>query len=248
MIEYGEGKQRKNIITSLNYKYVELGAEAPWFQGLLVGVIIAIFSPLVVKLLWDRHVRPNLSIDTEVVVSRFHLNNTDGKKIEYYSNRVIVVNNGKTSARECKAFLLSENNMDRIAWLIPYKDAGYTNNLNAHDKEFLDVCAVSYDKSKRVATTERGYGEEERDARPLNSETKRLKLKVSAANTAPAEVEIYFVSEVKDDHILIKLHAIQKPSTAAKIKKWIYERGLRANRVDQRQGSTLENGEPKKQE
>jgi hypothetical protein len=200
-----------------------LGAEAPWYWGLLTGIMIGlatgILSPLSVKWFWDKHVRPNLSIDTTVVISKFHLNDTDGKKVEYYSNRVIVVNNGKTSARECKAFLLSENNMERIAWLIPYKDAGYTNNLNAHDKEFLDVCAVSYDKSKRVATTERGYGKEEKDARPLNSDTKSLKLKVSAANAEPAEVEIHFVSEVKDDYILIKLHAIQKPSTAAKIKK-----------------------------
>jgi hypothetical protein len=211
-----------------------LGAEAPWYQGLLIGVIIGlatgIASPLIVKLSWDRHVRPNLSIDTKVVVRSFHLKDNNGKKIVYHSNRVIVVNNGKTSARECKAFLLSENNMERIAWLIPYKDAGYTNNLNAHDKEYVDVCAVSDDKSKRVATTERGYGEEEKDTRPLNPDTKSLKLKVSAANAASAEVEIHFLTEIRNDHVLIKLHTTQEPVTAARIRKWICDCVLKANR------------------
>jgi hypothetical protein len=210
----------------------------PWFQGLLVGVIIAIVSPLIVKLLWDRHVRPNLSIDTDVVVKIFHLKDTNGKRIAYHSNRVKVVNNGKTSARECKAFLLSDNNMERIAWLIPYKDAGYTNNLNAHDKEYVDVCAVSDDKSKRIATTERGYGEEEKDARSLSSDTNSIKLKISASNAAPAEVELHFASEVKDDHKLIKVNTIHKPSTATNIKKWIRNCVLKVNSVDQHQGST----------
>lgn len=219
-----------------------MGAETPWYEsqvvGVMVGFVAGIISSLFVNWWWNRHLRPDLSIETKVVVSYFHLKDSNDKPIKYHSNRVKVVNNGRTSARECKAFLLSDNRMERVAWLIPYKDAGYTNNLNAHDKEYVDVCAVVDVGNNRIATTERGYGKKVSDARPLSLDTRRRILRISAANATPREAELLFTSEVRDDHILIEVQSIQKPSTATNIKKWIRNRVLKVNSVDQHQGST----------
>ncbi len=40
-----------------------------------------------------------------------------------------------------------------VAWMIPYKNDGYT--LNAYDTEYVDLCA-SRGGSKCIATTEHG--------------------------------------------------------------------------------------------
>lgn len=97
--------------------------------------------------------------------------------------------------------------MERIAWMIPYRNDGYTNNLNAFDGEYLDVCAINEDGNKIIATTERGYEEKEDSARYLDRKTKDMKLRISAANAKPTEAYVHFIEN--KDHKILELHGIQ---------------------------------------
>jgi hypothetical protein len=197
-----------------------MSIQEPWYEsqliGFIVGSLLAFFSPLFVNWIWSRYLRPNLVIE-DIVVRGFHLKDANNDRVTYYSNRVRIANNGRTAARECKAFLLINESMERVAWMIPYRNDGYTNNLNAFDSEYLDVCAINDDGSKIIATTEHGYEDKEDSARHLDRKTKDMKLRISAANAKPTEAYVHFIEN--KDHKILELHRIQKDPWLSRVKR-----------------------------
>ena len=64
-----------------------------------------------------------------------------------------------------KATLVKDNDDVRVGWLIPKEDLTVT--LNAHDTEYVDLCAfgIVSNSVTRIFTTERGYGKQQSDGR-----------------------------------------------------------------------------------
>lgn len=100
--------------------------------------------------------------------------------IRYIGTRIKVKNDGSSTAEGCKATLITHETELRVGWMIPYQDCTVT--INAHDVEYLDLCAISEDDTNRVCTTERGYGDYVHSGRRLNGSVIDAKLKVSAKN------------------------------------------------------------------
>jgi hypothetical protein len=79
--------------------------------------------------------------------------------------------------------------------MIPEQDCTVT--INAHDVEYIDLCAISEDNTNRVCTTERGYGDHVDSGRRLNGGLIDAKLKVSAKNAKQC-VKSIRISNVRD--------------------------------------------------
>ena len=113
--------------------------------------------------------------------------------IKYAGTRI--KNNGSSAADGCKATLITGETELRVGWMIPEQDCTVT--INAHDVEYIDLCAISEDNTNRVCTTERGYGGYVDTGRHLNGGVIDAKLKVSATNAKQC-VKSIRISNVPD--------------------------------------------------
>ena len=102
---------------------------------------------------------------------------------------------GRSAAEGCKATLITDETEFRVGWMIPEQNCTVT--INAHDVEYLDLCAISEDGTNRVCTTERGYGDYVDSGRRLNGGVVNAKLKVSAKNAKQCVKNIR-ISNVSD--------------------------------------------------
>jgi hypothetical protein len=153
-------------------------------QGTIIGGIIGFGSGIGVDLIktWIR--RPKISISEqtlEVDIEPW----PQITKESWTSTRIKVENNGSTAAEDCKAYLITERGEFRIAWVIAKDDR--TVIINAHDAEYIDLCAIRQITSDstttyyRIFTTERGYGSSIQECRIFEGDI-NAKLKVSAKN------------------------------------------------------------------
>lgn len=76
----------------------------------------------------------------------------DYSYISYIGTRIKVKNGGRSAAEGCKATLITDETEFRVGWMIPEQNRAVT--INAHDVEYLDLCAISEDGTDRVFTTE----------------------------------------------------------------------------------------------
>ncbi len=142
---------------TLPFRYV-LPIQAPIFTaigGLLFSVPIAYF--------WRVYTEPVLQIKEEVeqrgiTVERikfgFAGDGEEHKRWKYIANRIIVENNGRSAAKNCKAWILTEKSKERVCWTVPKERPNAT--INVKDAERLDFCAYyqegpeSYDDRRAV--------------------------------------------------------------------------------------------------
>jgi hypothetical protein len=159
-------------------------------QGAIVGGILGFASSIGVDYLKNWLNRPRISIDKKIYLAEFedpNLARALNESTDFTGIRIKIKNDGKKAAEECKATLVKDNAEFRVGWLIPREDLTVT--LNAHDTEYLDLCAfgnVKKDSWRRIFTTERGYGKDQSDGRDLDewskNESIQAKLKISSKN------------------------------------------------------------------
>src|SRR5215207_644065 len=90
--------------------------------------------------------------------------------VEFIATRIRVRNSGNTAAENCKTSIVMGANEFRVGWMLPKEDLTVT--INAHDSEYIDLCATStgvddQGRPRRLMTTERGYGKSQQQARLL---------------------------------------------------------------------------------
>lgn len=154
-------------------------------QGTIIGGIIGFGSAIGTDIIKRWLTRPKISISqhtTEVSIVPWPQITSES----WIATRIKVENNGNTAADDCKAYLITDNDEFRVAWMIPKDDR--TVIINAHDVEYIDLCAFrktnpsSNTHYDRIFATERGYGDMITEARKLEGVSMNAKLKVSAKN------------------------------------------------------------------
>ena len=180
-------------------------------MGVIVGGILGFLSGVGVDLVKRWLTRRKIIIDEDTTEFDFYLKKLEILSIvrdplipvieppysfiRYIGTRIKVKNDGSSAAEGCKATLITHETELRVGWMIPYQDCTVT--INAHDVEYLDLCAISEDDTNRVCTTERGYGDYVHSGRRLNGSVIDAKLKVSAKNAKQC-VKIVRIFNVRD--------------------------------------------------
>ena len=126
--------------------------------GVIVGGVIGFLSAVGSQIIWNWYTRPIISIERGVTIRTFDLQTEHAPASrEYYANRVKVWNKGQTAARNCKVYIVSGGDQERVSWMIR-SGRRHTVTLNAGDFEYIDLCAISVDGSRRIASTEYEWG------------------------------------------------------------------------------------------
>jgi hypothetical protein len=110
-------------------------------------LIVAIGSFLFgipIKLFLDKYSEPILRIETEPECRNFHIGGEGWGKCEYKGVRVVVKNTGRSSAKNCKGWIVYKNensdkeeSKEQVSWV----GGEGTGTINVGDSERLDFCA-----------------------------------------------------------------------------------------------------------
>jgi hypothetical protein len=145
---------------------INMGVEA--FNPVITvvaGGIIGGISLFVGHIALDKYRMPHLSVDTERLLepSTIDLYLCDIKspyfpaelrevsrnlKVSYNVNRVTIKNDRRYAAENCKGMLKINNREEKISWHIPTET--YKMTVNGDSEEYLDVCAVIAEDSKKA--------------------------------------------------------------------------------------------------
>lgn len=124
------------------------------------------------------------------------------EEVSYLANRITVKNTGKSAARDCKAYIDLEESTQRVAWILPDKNSGFTIIINVEDKEFLDLCAIRETNEYRIIPPEQGYvfRDEVDYVTMLTSDqgVGELTLRITSSNAKPIERKVKLHNRV--DH------------------------------------------------
>jgi len=116
------------------------------------------------------------------------------EEVSYLANRITVKNTGKSAARDCKAYIDLEESTQRVVWLLPDKNSGFTIIINAEDKEFVDLCAIRETNEYRIIPPEQGYvfEDEVNYVTMLTSDqgVVELTLRITSSNAKPIERKV----------------------------------------------------------
>jgi hypothetical protein len=159
-----------------------------------IGFGSTVLAAIVIKILINRYMQPLLGIDGDdaIIVREFQLH-SHGEKghLTYLANRISVRNTGRSSAKDCKAYIDYGNDSQRVAWLTPDKNKDYTITLNVQDRGFVDLCAIGRENLIRIIPPEQGYMNEydTEYATRLSSSIGKIDmtLRISCANAKPTE-------------------------------------------------------------
>ena len=68
-------------------------------------------------------------------------------------------------------------------------------------QEYIDLCAISLEDNKwtRIFTTERGYGDNQKDGRQFGNELIKATIKISSKNSKVAKKDIWIFSKPNSD-------------------------------------------------
>ena len=169
------------------------------FYGELHPVIAAIGGLLFsipIKHFWQSYMKPVIGIKKEIEPRSFHPFG-GGSTLEYICNRIIVENTGRTAAKNCKGYIVTDTGKERICWTVPAERPDAT--INAKDEERLDFCAFLNPESykagvateappKIIRPTEEGW---EGLLRNL-SELMECEVLITAENADPVSKKIRF--------------------------------------------------------
>jgi hypothetical protein len=168
-------------------------------QGIVSALLVGVIVGVLVKYLLDWYYRPRLLIDGDdaIIIKQIYLNGSDNKPILVTANRIRVSNEGRSAARDCKAYAdygeyNGEYNIQRISWMMANRNSGYTVILNVKDKEFIDLCGLPEDGKGVIVPPEHGYSTDINSCSRLAGDT-NITIRITASNAKPTErrVKIY---------------------------------------------------------
>lgn len=176
-----------------------------WIK-VLVTLIIAIVSPIIAFVLGYWSVRsferwklnltqPVIKIQDDVLPIGFHINGTP-----FTANRLIIINTGGSGAKDCKVYFRLEksNEIRRTGWLLPDDNTARTVTLNVNMPEYVDLCAISNDRSYLALTNERGF-KGKPDVFP-NTGDMEATVTVASSNAQPAQRRIILHATPLNSH------------------------------------------------
>ena len=156
---------------------------------LLITFVLGIVSVMIARRWEIKYLQPKIEIRKHVVTKRIHLKDQDGQYVAFWANRITVINNGRTGAKDCKAYIEIDNNIERVGWMLPDSNIPYSVTLNVGIPEYVDLCAVeACGRRIRVVTTEHGYGKETiKSCRPFDRpDGQVITIRVASSNAKPA--------------------------------------------------------------
>ncbi len=161
-----------------------------WYSiGLDLRAIGIILLVLAGKLIYDHLKRPSLKIAKTSEIVTITLDNIN-QYLQYYVNRIIVRNTGRTAAKSCKGYLIFEGRKERVCWMIPDSRPMITIHPKGGEEK-LDFCAIQ-NKIGLFPTvlfpTENGNWDR---SRHLFGDEK-VKVQITAENARPVSRWIHF--------------------------------------------------------
>jgi hypothetical protein len=121
------------IIGGLGISFLQFGELNPTIAaigGLLFSIPIQFF--------WLAYTSPILIIKrVEHVI--IDLQDYSDRQWKYVAYRIIIQNEGRSAAKNCKGYIIEGERKERICWTIPKERPNAT--INAKDNERLDFCA-----------------------------------------------------------------------------------------------------------
>ncbi len=197
------------IIVALAISYLYFGELNP-----VIAAVGGLLFSIPIRFFWLSFTGPILKINERVERRIFHLGE---RKWEYVANRVIVENTGKSAARNCKGYIVTEEGKERVCWTVPKECPNAT--INAKDEERLDFCAF-YEKGPPrhgpivvgkeqekvpiiIAPTEEGWPGNPSDCRRLN-DLEKCKVLITADNAELVDASIRF--NIKEKRIEINVN------------------------------------------
>jgi len=196
------------IIVALVTSYFYFGELNP-----VIAAVGGLLFSIPVRFFWLSFTSPILKINERVERRIFHLG---GCKWEYVANRIIVENTGKSAARNCKGYIVTEEGKERVCWTVPKERPNAT--INAKDEERLDFCAFFENGPARhgpivvgkeqekvpiiIAPTEEGWPQNPSDCRRLDG-LEKCKVLITADNAEPVDANIRF--RIKEKRIEINI-------------------------------------------
>lgn len=159
------------------------------YPDVFIGFALGIVSALVTNLGIERYHRPQIKIENEETEREIYLIDDSGAKIRFIAHRIIVKNCGKTAADGCKAYtLISENDVERAAWIRPNDHLVYTVTLNVDDIEYLDLYAMTEDGRMCVISLEFGYSKGTiASCRKVDPRIGEIPIRITSKNAKPSE-------------------------------------------------------------
>lgn len=166
------------------------------FNPIIAAVGALLFS-IPIRFFWSSYMSPILIVKNDIEVVNF----TIGENWKLKVNRIIIQNRGKSSARNCKGYIVINKNKKRVCWTIPKERPNAT--INAKDEEKLDFCAyleegqfheISGDQReipRIIAPTEEKWPENPFDCRNLDG-IEKCEILVTANNAEPVKAKIIF--------------------------------------------------------
>ncbi|MBI5206730.1 MAG: hypothetical protein HY934_02955 [Candidatus Firestonebacteria bacterium] len=160
----------------------------------LISAIVALLTSIPFNLFWQTYNSPVLIIEKKPECRT--MNTDNGYK--YECNRIIVKNIGKTAAKNCKGYIVIENNKERVCWTISKERPNAI--INSKDNEKLDFCAFLIKKGHPddeklfdlIAPTENGWNMQiPQENRPIENINECCVL-VTTENAEPIEAIIKF--------------------------------------------------------
>jgi hypothetical protein len=196
------------IIVALVASYFYFGELNP-----VIAAVGGLLFSIPIRFFWLSYTSPILKIKERVERRIFHLGE---RKWEYTVNRIIVQNTGRSAARSCKGYVVTEEGKERVCWSVPKERPNAT--INTNDEERLDFCAfyesgpthhgpivVGKEQEKVpiiIAPTEEGWPQNPSDCRRLDR-LEKCKVFITADNAVPVDASIRFITEEKS----IKINA-----------------------------------------
>jgi hypothetical protein len=118
-----------------------------------------------------------------------HLADYSGTEVPFIAHRIVVKNCGKTAAEGCKAYtIISENDVERAAWIKPSDHLVYAATLTVNDIEYLDLYAISKDGQMCIIPLEYGYSKRTiASCRKVDPSVDGIPVRITSKNAKPSE-------------------------------------------------------------
>jgi hypothetical protein len=178
---------------------LELTGFAPMFLA-LGGLLFSI----PINYAWNVYKQPVLRIKRQVELRKFDVELTkDHLNWIYEAKRIIVENVGRSAAKNCKGWIVTDVGKERVCWTVPKERPNAT--INVKDSERLDFCAYyveglsEYSPAsglppkevpKRISPTEDGWKEQFKN-RDITNLTE-CKILITSDNAKPVEARVVF--------------------------------------------------------